>query len=120
VNLLGNNILADTVKKNAETSIDDSMEVSLEINVEKTKYMLLSRHQNVGINWDIKIINRSFENVSQFKYLGTTVTNTNLIQEKVKRRLNSGNAYCPFVQNLLPTRLLSRKVKIRVYETIIL
>jgi hypothetical protein len=32
------------------------------------------------------------ENVAQFKYLETTVTNQNLIQEEIKRRLNSGNA----------------------------
>jgi hypothetical protein len=53
----------------------------VEINVEKTKYMLLSRHQNVGQNLEVKIVNRSFENVSQFRYLGTTITNQNLIQE---------------------------------------
>jgi hypothetical protein len=51
------------------------MEVGLEVNVEKTKYMLVSRDQNADQNWEIKIGNRSFENVSQFKYLGTTVTN---------------------------------------------
>jgi hypothetical protein len=44
VNLLGDNI--DTIKKIAETLIDASKEVGLKINVEKTKYMLLSRHQN--------------------------------------------------------------------------
>jgi hypothetical protein len=45
VNLLGDNI--DTINKDTETSIGASKEVSLEINVEKTKYMLLSRHKNV-------------------------------------------------------------------------
>jgi hypothetical protein len=56
VNLLGDNI--DTVKKNTETVTDANKEVGLEINVEKIKYMLLSRHQNVGHNQDIKIANR--------------------------------------------------------------
>jgi hypothetical protein len=51
VTLLGDNI--DTIKKNTETLIDASKEVGLEINAEKTKYMLLSRHQNVGQNRDI-------------------------------------------------------------------
>jgi hypothetical protein len=68
VNLLGNNV--DTIKKNTETLIDASKEVSLEINIDKTKYMLLSRHQNVHQNRDIKIADRLFETVSQFKYEG--------------------------------------------------
>jgi hypothetical protein len=76
-------------------------EVGLEINVDQTKYMLLSRHQNVGQNRDIKIANRSFENVPQFKYLETTVTNQNLIQEEIKRRFNSGNACYHSVQSLV-------------------
>jgi hypothetical protein len=45
-------------------------------------------------------------NVSQFKYLGTTVTNQNLIQEEIKRKLNSGNACYHSVQNLLSSQLL--------------
>jgi hypothetical protein len=90
VNLLGDNI--DTIKKNTETLIDVSKEVGLEINVEKPRYMLLSHHQIVGRNRDIKIANRSYGNVSQFRYLGMTVTNQNLIQDEIKRRVNSGNA----------------------------
>jgi hypothetical protein len=82
--------------------------------------MLLSRHQNVGQNQNIKTANRSFENVSQFKYLVMTVTNQNLIQEEIKRRLNSDNAFYHSVQNLLSFRRLSKILKIRIYKTIIL
>jgi sorting nexin-29 len=118
VNLLGDSI--DTKRKNTKTLIEASEEVGLKINVEKTKYMLLSIHQNVGQNRGIKIANKSLENVTQFKYLGTTVTNQNLIQEEVKRRLNSGNACYHSVQNILSSRLLSKNLKIRIYKTIIL
>jgi hypothetical protein len=55
--------------------------------------MVLSRHKNAGQNRDIKIANRSFEGMAQFKYLGTTVSNQNLIHEEIKRRLNSRNAW---------------------------
>jgi ubiquitin C-terminal hydrolase len=67
----------------------------------------------------MKIGNRSFENVSQFKCLGMTVTNQSLIQEEIKRRLNSGNTCFLAVQNLLSSHLLSKNVKDRIYKTII-
>jgi hypothetical protein len=60
-----------------ETLIDASKEVGLGINVERTKYILLSCHKNAEQTRDIKIADRSFENVAQFKYLRTTVTNQN-------------------------------------------
>jgi hypothetical protein len=108
------------LKKYTETSIDASKEVDLNVNTEKTKYMLLSRHQNVGQNHDIMMGNICFENVAQFRYLGSTVTNQNLIQDEIKKRLNSGNACYRSVQNLLSFRLLSRNVKIRTYKIVIL
>jgi peptide methionine sulfoxide reductase MsrB len=73
MNLLGDNI--DTIKKNTQTLIDASKEVGLEVNTEKIKHMLLSHHQNAGQYHDIKIANRCFENVAQFRYLGSTIIN---------------------------------------------
>jgi hypothetical protein len=58
--------------------------------------------------------------VSQFKYLETTVTNQNLIQDEIKRRLNSGNACYHLAQNLLSSHLLSKNLKIRIFKMIIL
>jgi hypothetical protein len=58
--------------------------------------------------------------VSLFKYLGMTETNTNLIQEEIKRRLNSGNACYHSVQNLLSSHLLSKNLKIKIYKKVIL
>jgi hypothetical protein len=45
---------------------------------------MLFCQQNAGQNYDIKIANRCFENVTQFKYLGKTVTNQNLVQEEIR------------------------------------
>jgi hypothetical protein len=82
--------------------------------------MFLSRHQNAGQNHDIKIAKSYFENMAQFRYLGTTVTRQNFIQEEIKKRLNSGNACYHSVHNLLSSRLLSKTITIRIYKTIIL
>jgi hypothetical protein len=59
---------------------------------------------NAGQNHDIKIGKRSFEYVAHFKYFRTTITNRNLIQEEIKRRLNSGNACCRSVQDTFSSR----------------
>jgi hypothetical protein len=73
--------------------------------------MLLSRHQTAHQNHGIKIANRLVPNVSQLKYLGTKVTNQNLILEEIKTRMNSGKACYHSVQNLLSFHL-SKNVKI--------
>jgi hypothetical protein len=48
--------------------------------------MVMSRNQNARPNHNIKIDNKSFERVEQFRYLGTTLTNRNSIQEEIKSR----------------------------------
>jgi hypothetical protein len=54
--------------------------------------MLLSRCQKARQRHSKKRANRSFEDVSKFKYLGTTLTDQNYIHEETESRLNSGNA----------------------------
>jgi hypothetical protein len=66
--------IMDTIQK---ALLDASKEVVLEVNLENTKYMLVSCCQTAGQEHSIKIVNRSFEYVAKFTYLGTTVTDQN-------------------------------------------
>jgi hypothetical protein len=65
-------------------------------------------------------MNRSTEEVAKSIYLGKTLTDQNCMHEEIKSRLNSGNACCHSVQSLLSSRLLSRKLKVKIYKTMIL
>jgi len=118
VNILGGSV--DTVKKNAEASVAATKEIGLEVNAYKTKYMTVFRDQNTGRMNGMKIDNSSIERVEEFKYLGTTLTHQNSIQEEIKTRLKLGNACYYLVQNVLSSRLLSKNLKIKIYGTIIL
>jgi hypothetical protein len=109
-----------TMKKNAEASVTASKGTGLEVNADKTKYMVMSQDRNAGRSHAIKIEHSSFERVEEFKYLGTIVTRQNYIQEEVKSRFKSGNACYHSVQNLLSSTLLSKSTNIKIYITIIL
>ena len=67
----------------------------------------------------MKTDNRSFERVEEFKYLVTTLTNQNTIQEEIKSQSKSGNVCYHSVQNFLSSRLLSKNLKTKIYRTII-
>jgi hypothetical protein len=75
-------------------------------------------YQNAGQYRKIKIANKSFEIVTQFIYLGMRVTNQNLIQEEIKRRPNSGDAFYRPVQNFLSSRPLLKDKRFRIYKII--
>jgi hypothetical protein len=96
------------VKKNTGALIAATNEIGLEINADKTKYMVMSRYQNAGRNHNIRTDNGACESLEEFKYLGTTLRNQNSFQEEVKGILKSGNACYYSAQNLLSSRLLSK------------
>ena len=109
-----------TVTKNAEALVAATKEIGLEANAHKTKYMTVFRDQKTGRIHSMKMDNSPIEKAEEFKYLGTTLTYQNSIQEKIKRRLKLGNACYYSVQNLLSFSLLSKTLKIKTYRTIIL
>jgi len=118
VNILGRSV--HTIKKNTEALVVASKAIGLEVNAGKTKYVVMSQDQDAGWSHDIKIDNSSIERVEEVKYLGTTLTNQNSIQEEIKNRLKSGNACWHSVWNLLSSSLLSENIRIKIYRTIIL
>ncbi|KAJ4426386.1 hypothetical protein ANN_27200, partial [Periplaneta americana] len=116
VNMLGEN--PQMIRENTRILLEVSKEIGLEVNPEKTKYMIMSRDGNIVRNGNIKIGNLSFEEVEKFKYLGTTVTNINDTREEIKHRINMGNACYYSVEKLLSSSLLSKNLKVRIYKTI--
>ena len=81
-----------TIKENTEALVVASKETGLEVNADKTKYMIMSRDQNMGQSHNIKIDNISLVTLEELKYLKTTLTYQNSLQEVLKIRLKSGNA----------------------------
>ena len=79
VNILGGNIHA--IKENAEALEVVHKDIGLEVNADKTKYMVMSREKTAGLRHTMKDDNSSIERVEEFKYLGTTLTNQNSIQK---------------------------------------
>ena len=98
--ILGRSVLS--IMKNKEVLIVASKEE----NADKTKYMIMPRDQNAGQNHRTKTDNSSFEKAEHLKYMGTTLTNQNYIQEEIKSRSNSENACYLSMQNLSSSNLL--------------
>jgi hypothetical protein len=81
VNKLGGSV--HTGKKNAETLVFATKEIGLEVNADKTKYMVTSKIRTQGSH-SMKVDNSSTEKVEEFKYFGTKLINQNSIQEEIK------------------------------------
>ena len=83
VNMLVRSI--NTIKENARAWVVPTKEIGLDVNADKTKYMIMSWDQNAGRSHSMKNDNSSFERVGELKYLGTYFTNQNYIHGKKLR-----------------------------------
>jgi sorting nexin-29 len=99
VNTLGAGVLA--IKENKKAIVVASRQFGLQVNADT-----LSTWSCLGDS--MMTDDRYFERVQQFKYLGTTLTNQNSVQEEIKSRLKLGNACYHSVQNVLSSSLLPK------------
>ena len=79
-----------TIKENTEAVVVASKKIGLEVNTDKTKYMVMYQNQNAGRSHNIMNDNSSFESLEEFTYVGTAITYQNSIQEEIKSRLKHG------------------------------
>jgi hypothetical protein len=48
--------------------------IGLDVNADKSKYIVISRDKRVGRSHSVKAVDNSFDRVEEFKCLGTTHT----------------------------------------------
>ena len=75
-----------TIKKSVEALVV----IELEVNADKTKYMVKSPDQGAGRSHIIKTDSNSFGRVEEFKYLGTTLTIKILFRKKLRAARSQG------------------------------
>ena len=98
-------------KKNRESVVIASKGIELDVNADKTKYMIMSRDENAGRSHDIKIGSSSFERAEEFRYLGTNLKDEYSIKEDNNSRLKAES---------FASSMLYQNKKIKSYRTTIL
>jgi hypothetical protein len=81
---------------------------------DRTKYAVMSRDQTAELSDSMNFSNSLFQKEEEFRYLGTTLTNQNYMQEEIKNKLKLGNACYHSMQNLLSSSLLSKNLKTKI------
>lgn len=96
---------------------EQSTKLGLEINQDKTKIMTLSRHDH---SYDIiNIDGMQIETVAKFKYLGSSITDKNVMDHEITERLGAGNKCFYSLLDIFKRRQISRTTKLRIYNSIV-
>ena len=107
----------DQVRDTAKRLIEEGKIIGLNINEDKTKYLIVSRgqyHQNSILMRDM-----TFEKIHNFKYLGVDVNERANSHEEINRRMIAGNKCYFSLVPLFKSKLLSRRTKVGLYKTLI-
>ncbi|CAI6345250.1 unnamed protein product [Macrosiphum euphorbiae] len=95
------------VQMNLKKLMKASKNMGLVVNAEKTKYMVVTRGPEDSSN--LKIENNEFEQVKEFRYLGVTLNNKNIMHEEINVRLNVANRCYFAMETLFKSKTLSKK-----------
>jgi len=107
--------LTDTFVKLEKRTKD----LGLIVNVNKTKYLKVSRKDQKETDRNISMAGSSFERVQNFIYLGAYLSSKNNMHEEIAYRIMAANkAYYSF-SNLFKSKLISRACKLALYKTIV-
>jgi len=117
VDLIGDDI--DALRGNTYVLVEACDEIGLQVNIEKTKYIIIRRNAVNNGHRYITINNENIEKVNKFKYLGGYGAIKNEVTEEIKSRLPTRNACFYSVQKLPTSRLISGKLKFNIHRTII-
>jgi len=116
--LLGDN--TEMIKSLGKKLVKSAEKVGLTFNDDKTEYLILSRsNRNYGLEQHIELEGHTFRKVSQFKYLGSIITQDNELKTEVSSRIQLANKGYYGLKRILKSRTLSKNLKIRIYMTLL-
>jgi hypothetical protein len=116
INIIGRTL---TVMTEAFLTLErESRKMGLIITVEKMKYMFAGQKNNILLP-EIKINGYTLERVDSFTYLGSEISTENNIGIKLQKILIVANKCYYGLLKCLRSGLLSRKMKVTLYKTLI-
>lgn len=101
------------VQMNLKKLMKASKNMGLLVNEEKMKCMAITRRSEDSSN--LKVENKEFEQVKEFKYLGVTLNNKNIMHEEINVRLNAANRCYFAMETIFKSKLISKNVKEKLY-----
>lgn len=97
---------------------NQAKKMGLEVNVQKTKYMIVTKRTNIQLQ-DLEINEYSFEHVREFIYLGSQVNSNNDVTQEIQRRIKAGMRSYYANKSIMTSKCLSKKSKLRIYQSMI-